>query len=108
MLNHKQNTGTIHTVLADTVKGGDVVIIGDLVGVAATDGNGVHQKAVALKGSFMLPKDTSTFAQGAKVYWISADKKCTSTSSGNTLIGLAFAAAGTADTVVEVALTNSI
>lgn len=108
MLNHKQNTGIIHTVLADTVKGGDVVTIGDLVGVAISDGNGVHLKAVALKGSFMLPKDTSTFTQGAKVYWIAGDKKCTTSSAGNTLIGLAFAAAGTAATEVEVALTNSI
>lgn len=98
----------IHTVLADTVKGGDVVILGGLVGVAASDGDSVSLRAVHLQGVYRIPKGSSTFTQGDNVYWDSSAKEATSVSDSNTLIGLAFADAGALDTELEVGLMNSL
>lgn len=99
----------LHTVLADTVKGGDVVLLGDLACVAVADGDGVNIRAVQTQGVFLLQKEgTNTFAQGAKCYLHATNKTITSTASGNTLIGVAFGVADAAATHIEVALKNGL
>lgn len=109
MKNFVQRADAIHTVLGNTVKGGDVVVLGGLVGVAVSDGNGTDLCTVQTKGVFNLPKaDTITFTQGATVYWDATNKNCTSTATDNTALGLAWKAAASADESVEVALSNSL
>ena len=90
------------------VLSGDLVISGALAGVATTNIADGEIGAVALKGCFILPKATGAITQGAKVYWVTADKNVTTTASGNTLIGVAAEAAGSAETEVKVTLTNGI
>ncbi|MBS1775329.1 MAG: DUF2190 family protein [Bacteroidetes bacterium] len=108
MTNFVQSSLIIHTILANTVKGGDLVVIGELAGVAVSDGDGVNLRAVHLQGVYRLPKGSSTFTQGAKVYWDATNSVTTSTASGNKLIGYAFNEVASADTEVEVALNNAI
>lgn len=94
MKNYIEQGDFLHTVLDATVKGGDLVILNDAVGVAVTDGKGVDLQAVAVNGVFEFAKAPATaIAQGKKCYFIVADKTVTTTASGNTFIGLAWESA---------------
>lgn len=56
--------------------------------------NGAQGEA-ATKGVWSLAKATGeAWTFGAKIYWDNTNKRCTTTSAGNTLIGVAAAAAG--------------
>jgi len=50
------------------VKGGDLVIIGDVVGVATGDITADALGAVAMEGVFRLPKAAGAIAAGKRVY----------------------------------------
>lgn len=108
MKNFVQRSNSIDAVLANTVKGGDVVILGGLIGVAYTDGDGENKQAVALEGVFELPKATGAITAGAALYYDATNKVVTTTSSGNTAIGPAFSAAASGDATVLVALKNGL
>lgn len=108
MVNAVQKDGGIHTVLAAGVKGGDVVIIGSLVGIAVTDGDGSSLCAVATEGVYLVPKAAEAITQGEKLYWDSTNKVLTGTATANTYVGLAWSAQATTDPTVEVALANGI
>ena len=56
-----------------------------------------------------MPKLTSDdVTAGAKLYWDNTNKRLTLTSSGNTLVGAAIAAAGTSATTVSVLLDGAV
>lgn len=58
-----------YTCTAD-VERGEVVVINDALGVAASTAKKNDVIAVYMTGVFLLPKDTSAeLAQGKKVYW---------------------------------------
>lgn len=103
--------GEMITATAPTggILSGAGLLAGSLFGVAATsqaEGNPVE---IATTGVFDLPKvSANTFAFGAKVYWDATAKNCTSTASGNTLIGAAVAAAGSGATTVRVRLNGAV
>lgn len=103
MKNYIEKGDFIHSVLDATVKGGDVVAVQDLLGVAVTDGDGVNLQAVAVNGVFELPKVAGlAIAQGKKCYFVTADKNVNTTASGNTLIGFAWETSDAAATTVRV------
>lgn len=87
------------------IASGDVVVMGVRVGVAlAAIANG-KTGSVQVSGVFRLAKlSTDNIAQGALVYWDNTNKRITSTSSGNTLAGYAFNAAGASTTAIDVKL----
>ena len=91
---------------ATTIAPGSVVIIGGLVGVAQTGGTTGDVITVCLTGVFTLPKATGAIAQGAVVYWSTANSNVTTTASDNTVIGNAFEAALSAAPTVDVRLDN--
>lgn len=102
VLNYKNTTGS-------TVLSGALVICGALVGVAVTDILNGEVGAVNLEGVYTLPKATGVaIAQGAKVYWVTADSNLTTTVSSNTYIGYADVAGLTADAILNVILGNGI
>ncbi|UXU75543.1 MULTISPECIES: DUF2190 family protein [unclassified Paracoccus (in: a-proteobacteria)] len=77
------------------IASGAGVLVGNLFGVAegaiANGQNGV----IVLTGVFDLPKAPSqAWTVGVRVYWDAANARCTTTASGNTLIGAAAAAVG--------------
>ena len=89
------------------VAAGDVVVQGDLVGVAkqpiAADALG----ALAVRGVFDFPKATgggSAITAGAKVYWDAGDSEAKedAESGANKYLGKVVAAAADADTTVRV------
>jgi predicted RecA/RadA family phage recombinase len=82
--------GEIITALAPyTLTSGSGALTGNMFGVAMDDiASGVAGQ-FKLNGVWDLAKDTSTFTDESLVYWDNTAKKCTSVTSGNTLIGIA-------------------
>lgn len=87
---------------------GAVVVVGTLVGVCLSAIAANTTGSVQVCGVFTLPKlSTDTPAQGALVYWDTANSRITTTSSGNTLAGVAAVAAGSGETTVNVLLNSN-
>lgn len=99
---------TIDYTPSAAVKAGDVVIIGELVGIASRDIEAGMLGAIDLEGVFEFPKDAKAISAGAKVYW-SGTAATSAANDGNTgsptaytQIGHAVAAALAGDGVVRV------
>ncbi len=104
MKNFIQNGEVYNHVAAADISSGDVVVMGTVVGVAVTDIASDETGSVQAYGVFELPKVASALAQGAKVYWTGTN--VTATASGNTEMGVAFAAAASGDATVQVKLAG--
>lgn len=95
-----------HTPVAD-VTGGDVVVQGEIIGIAKTDIGANKLGALATEGVFAFAKSTavgSAIAKGQRVYWDAANSQATWNSAFgvNKFLGKAFAAAADADATVSV------
>ena len=93
------------------VSAGDVVVQGDLVGVAKLDIQTGKLGALALTGLFDFPKATGTgaaIAAGARCYWDVAEgvAKGDAETGANKLLGKAVKAAADADATVRIALCS--
>ena len=77
--------------------------IGTLAGVALISGTTGDVVPHAVEEVWNLPKDTSAIGQGALVY-VTSTGDITTTATGNTLAGKAFAAAATGASTVDVKL----
>jgi len=88
------------------VDAGDVVVEGNLIGIAKSDIKANEKGALAVSGVFEVVKVTGvTFDKGDLVYW-NATTGATATTS-DTLMGVAAKDAG-AELVVEVVLSSSL
>ena len=101
--------GSILTFLAPSggVVSGTGYLIGGTFGVANSTAAEGKPFALSLSGVWTLPKAaTVTPAPGALLYWDNTAKNVTTTSAGNTLIGVhaAQVAAGAADVTLPVRL----
>lgn len=97
-----------YTPTAD-VAAGDVVVQGELVGVARLDIKANTLGALAAQGVFDFPKATggaTAIAAGAVLYWDATNEVATtnSASGANKLIGKSVAAAGDDDEMVRTRL----
>ena len=93
------------------VSAGDVVVQGELVGVAKLDIQTGKLGALAVTGLFDFPKAAGTgtaIAAGTRVYWDVAEQvaKADSESGANKEIGKTVKAAADADTLVRVRLSQ--
>jgi predicted RecA/RadA family phage recombinase len=89
------------------IAAGDVVVQGDLVGVAPRALAAGEAGAVVVWGVFDLAKATNvSFAVGAVVYWDDTNNVVTATATGNKQIGKTIRAAASADTTVRVRLSQ--
>ncbi len=84
---------------------GQALLFGTILGVSMQAlANGETGEA-AISGVATVTKITSqAFTQGAKLYWDDTNKRLTTTASGNTLVGIAFAAAATSDATCQILL----
>lgn len=88
-----------YTPSAD-VKAGDVIVQGDLVGIAKLNIPAGKLGALAVCGIFDIVKKASeAVTVGATVYW---DGTAATATEGDTVLGLAVAAAGANDETVRV------
>jgi len=93
------------------VSAGDVIVQGDLVGVARLDIKAGVLGALAVTGVFDFAKATgvgTAIAAGVEVYWEVADAeaKTDSETGANKLIGKTIAAAGDNDAEVRVRMSQ--
>lgn len=91
------------------VASGGGFLVGSLFAVAlSAAANGASVQAQR-GGVWTLPKlQADDVSVGAKLYWDNTNKRLTLTSSGNTLVGAAIAAAGTSATTVSVMLDGAV
>lgn len=87
--------GDLVTVAAPyDVASGAGALVGTLFGVASSTAASGADVVIATEGVFTLAKvSAQAWTVGAAIYWDNTDKVCTTTSSGNTLIGKALAVA---------------
>ncbi|MBU0639322.1 MAG: DUF2190 family protein [Planctomycetes bacterium] len=93
-----------YTPAAD-VAAGEVVVQGELVGVAKLDIKANTLGALAVAGVFDFAKATgggTAITAGANVYWDDTNNVATTTATGNKLIGKCVKAAADADATVRV------
>jgi predicted RecA/RadA family phage recombinase len=100
----------LHTPSSD-VSAGDVVVQGDLVGIAKVDIDADDVGALAVVGVFDVPKATGggeAIDAGAVVYWDEGDSvaKEDDEAGANTLLGKCIADAGDDDATVRVRLSQ--
>jgi len=91
------------------VDAGDVIVQGDLVGVAKLDIAANALGALAVSGVFDFPKSTgssSAITAGAKCYWDADNEVATTTAGSNKLIGKAVAAADDDDATVRIRMSQ--
>jgi len=111
MKNYVSAGDTITFTAAAAHNSGDGVLLGSLFGVAANDVAIGDQGVLRLEGVYSLPKAASqAWTVGAKVYWDDTNKVCTTTATGNKLIGVATAAVagGATDTTGTVRLNGTV
>lgn len=91
--NYRFPGDTITFTTGGAVASGDVVEIGSLVGIAAVAAAGSGALIeVSLTGVYEVPKTSAeAWTQGVAVYWTGT--AATTTASGNTFMGHAFAVA---------------
>lgn len=96
------------------VTAGDVIVVGTIPAIAPCNIASGVPGVLKIGGKWKVPKDASTFTQGDSVHWdengspvtgTALSGAATSTTSGNNLMGMAAADAGTGDSYVYVTLT---
>lgn len=93
--NRRGQTLTWRNDSGDNVKGGDLVIIGDLAGVAVKDITAEAMGTLAMEGVYYLEKAAGAISAGQRVY-IDDSGKIT-TDAGNHPAGVAWAPAASGD-----------
>ncbi|MDL2226553.1 DUF2190 family protein [Deltaproteobacteria bacterium OttesenSCG-928-M10] len=99
-MNRKGQTLTWRNDTGADVKGGQLLIIGDVVGVAARDITKDALGAVVMEGVFRLPKAAGAVTAGARVYV--DDAGAITATAGDHPAGVAWAPAAAADTALLV------
>jgi len=103
--NYVQEGETLTLTAPYTVTSGSGALVGSIFGVALTDITSGADGEFATKGVFdLLCVTGDAFALGAKVYWDDGAKKCDSSSSTTSLIGVAVQAKSAGTTTVRVRL----
>ena len=89
------------------VAAGEVIVLGDLVGVAKQPIKANQLGSLAVSGVFDFEKASGAISVGALVYWDDDDDRvATTVASGNKLLGKAVRAAAAADATVRVRLSQ--
>ena len=98
-------SGQNKTFIADAdYVSGDVVVVGDLIGIVSYDVLTGEEGEMSLTGVYELPKEAAlVIADGDVVYFDTTAKEVDKTNT-NEELGVAFAAAAGADSTVRVLL----
>lgn len=97
-----------YTVAGAAVTSGEIVVVGDMAGVAVTGAAIGETITLATDGVYELPKGVGALAQGTKAYVKiepEVGKSIVGAASGNTFVGYVWAAASSADATVAVKLS---
>lgn len=89
---------------------GDGALVGTMFGVAESDAADTADVVLVTEGVVDITKiGSQAWTVGARVYWDNSNFRCTTTASGNTLVGVAVlaVASGAGDTTGRVRLNGS-
>ena len=92
------------TAPAGGVNSGSPLFVGSLFVVPIANAAEAEVFAGKVMGVFEIAKATGALTEGQKLYWNSTNSNLTTTASGNTLVGVAVAAAASGDATVKVRL----
>lgn len=93
MKNFIQKGMTLTLLAAAAIQSGEAMLVGKIFGVAMANVAAGATGEFETEGVFELPAlSTDVAAQGAILYWDAANKRLTTTASGNTRVGVAIAA----------------
>jgi predicted RecA/RadA family phage recombinase len=109
MKNYVQDGKVIEVAAPYALTSGQGALVGSLFGVAAGDAANGATVQLKTKGVFditALTTDTGTV--GTKMYWDNTNKRLTTTSTSNTLVGCLTAAKAGTDTTARVYLDGAI
>lgn len=104
MKNYVQPGDVITLTAPYAVASGAGLLVGSLFGVACGAAALNAEVEARTTGVFDLAKASGAVTQGAKLYWDNTNKLLTTTSSGNTLVGVATQAAQSGDATARVRL----
>lgn len=107
-----QDGSSINYTPETAVAAGDVLVIGDLLGIARTAILAGQLGSLAIEGVFRVPKATgadTAIPAGAKVYWDATNKVATETATNNKRLGTVTpnGAGANADASVEIFLIQA-
>lgn len=104
-----QDAEAIDYTPSSAVSAGDVVVLGNIVGVAKLDIPANQLGAVALTGAFEVAKDSNAISQGAVVYWNTSalQAQAASASSNVVYMGIALNSADSASSNVLVSIAGA-
>ncbi|MGA3769663.1 DUF2190 family protein [Ralstonia pseudosolanacearum] len=109
MKNYVQQGDTLTLTAPYAVNAGDAVLVGKIFGVAIASIAAGADGEFVTEGVFDLPAlGTDTPAQGAVLYWDSANKRLTTTATSNTRVGVATAAKAAGVTAVRIKLDETV
>ena len=95
MKNYVQYGDTLRIPAPFDVISGDGVLAGSIFGVATQNALTGGELPLQTRGVFELVKAASqAWTIGARIYWDDATRSCTTTATGNKLIGVATTAVG--------------
>lgn len=108
MKNYIQPGHVLTIPAAAVTASGEVVVAGSIVGIAAGSAAIGADLDICLGGVYELPKvDALAIAAGDKVYFDAVTKLVNKTAAGNTLLGVAVAAAANPSATARVRLNAS-
>jgi predicted RecA/RadA family phage recombinase len=108
MKNYVQSGAVLTLTAPYAVSSGGGALVGSIFGVAVGDVANGAVGEFQVEGVFDLAKETGTaWSVGDLIYWDNANKRCTKTSSGNKLVGVAVAAAASGAAVGQVRLNGA-
>lgn len=109
MKNFVQSGKTVSVLAPYALTSGAGALVGSLFGVAAAAAANGAAVELAREGVYdLVAVSADTGSVGAKVYWDNTNKRITTTSSGNTLVGALAAAKGNGETTARVLLDGVI
>ena len=97
---------SLYVTLAADAAANDIVVQGNIVGVAQEAGSSGDSILIHLEGTWSpVPKTTGTaWTVGQKLYWKASTSKLTTVSTDGVFAGVAWAAAASGDTTGEILL----
>lgn len=100
---------TLTLIAPYAVSAGGGLLVGAIFAVALVDAANAAAVEAKRRGVFDIAKATGeAWTQGAKLYWDNTNKRLTTTSAGNTLVGAAAQAQASGDTIGRALLTGQI
>jgi predicted RecA/RadA family phage recombinase len=106
----KVGSPSIDYTPSGAVAAGDIVVVGEIVGVAPRAIAASALGALDVEGEFDFPKSTgsaSALTLGAKVYWDASGAVVTTTASSHKVAGHVSKAAAAADSTVRIKLARA-